>query len=77
MNGEHSAGVTAQGLGTNRAIDGEGFIVLLNAELQYSLWPSGKPVPDGWSCVKPAAPKAECLAYIEANWTDMRPLSAR
>jgi len=27
--------------------------------------------------VREAASKAECLAWIEANWTDMRPASLR
>jgi MbtH protein len=61
----------------NFSIDGENFVVLINAELQHSLWPSGKAIPEGWTCVFPAAPKAECLAYVEAHWTDLRPLSAR
>ncbi len=61
----------------NASIDGESFVVLINSELQYSLWPSGKAIPEGWSCVHAAAPKADCLAYVEANWTDLRPLSVR
>ena len=75
MNNGHIAGAPEGE--SNMAVDGESFCVLVNAELQYSVWPSGKPVPAGWSRVGPRGPKAECLAYIEANWTDMRPLSAR
>jgi MbtH protein len=61
----------------NVSIDGDGFVVLSNSESQYSIWPSGKPIPAGWTCVRPAASKAECLAYVETHWTDLRPLSAR
>ena len=59
----------------NRSIDGETFVVLLNEEGQYSLWPAGKPIPGGWTGVIPPAPKSECLAFVEAEWTDMRPRS--
>ena len=57
------------------SIDGEIFVVLLNGEGQYSLWPAGKPTPDGWTRAHPPASKAECLAFVEAEWTDMRPRS--
>ncbi|MEQ9607541.1 MAG: MbtH family protein [Kiloniellaceae bacterium] len=53
------------------------FCVVVNAEEQYSIWPTFKDVPDGWTAVGVTGPKAECLAYIEEVWTDMRPLSLR
>ncbi|MFD1535407.1 MbtH family protein [Nonomuraea guangzhouensis] len=53
------------------------FKVLINHEEQYSLWPADLPVPSGWDEVGDPAPKEECDAYIEANWTDMRPKSLR
>ena len=49
------------------------FLVLINDEGQYSLWPSFKDVPAGWVAVGPRGARATCLAYIEENWTDMRP----
>ncbi|MER5866502.1 MbtH family NRPS accessory protein [Kitasatospora sp. NPDC002040] len=52
--------------------DGQ-FLVLVNHENQHSLWPAGIDVPAGWDTVKAAAPRAACLAYIEENWTDLRP----
>lgn len=67
----------AKVIDNNFNIDGDRFVVLTNSELQYSLWPSGKAIPSGWSCVFAAASKAECLAYVEAHWTDLRPLSVR
>jgi MbtH protein len=54
--------------------DGE-FLVLINDEDQYSLWPTFRDVPAGWRPVGPKGARKECLDYIEANWTDMRPRS--
>ena len=53
------------------------YTVVVNAEEQYSIWPSHKPTPRGWRSVGKEARKAECLAYINETWTDMRPLSLR
>lgn len=55
----------------------EMYLVLVNHEEQYSLWPSYKPIPAGWRAVDKERTKEECLAYIEEVWTDMRPLSLR
>lgn len=55
----------------------ERYLVVVNAEEQYSIWPEGREIPAGWHAVGEAAPKDECLAYIETHWTDMRPLSLR
>jgi MbtH protein len=55
----------------------ERYLVVVNEEEQYSIWPEGRTVPAGWRAVGEAAPKDECLAYIETHWTDMRPLSLR
>jgi MbtH protein len=51
--------------------------VVVNDEEQYSVWPSGRNVPEGWRCEGPEGSKDECIAYIERVWTDMRPLSLR
>jgi uncharacterized protein YbdZ (MbtH family) len=51
--------------------------VVMNHEEQYSLWPADQNVPLGWQEVGRSGPKAECLAYIQEVWTDMRPLSLR
>ncbi|MCJ2036200.1 MbtH family protein [Methylobacterium sp. J-068] len=53
------------------------FYVVVNEEEQYSIWPSYRPVPAGWSPLGEPRPKAECLARIDELWTDMRPLSLR
>jgi MbtH protein len=53
------------------------YTVVVNHEEQYSIWPLDLAVPAGWREVGRTGPKAECLAYIEEVWTDMRPLSLR
>lgn len=53
------------------------FVVLINHEEQYAIWPANKPVPEKWRAVGIAGPKQECLAYIRQVWTDMRPLRVR
>ncbi len=51
------------------------FVVLVNDEGQYSLWPTFKDIPAGWTTVGPRGKRQECLDWVAANWTDMRPLS--
>ncbi len=51
--------------------------VVVNHEEQYSIWPADRECPPGWRDAGKTGPKAECLAYIEEVWTDMRPLSLR
>jgi MbtH protein len=55
--------------------DVQDYQVVMNAEEQYSIWRSNKPIPPGWSAVGKHGPRRECLTYIESVWTDMRPLS--
>jgi MbtH protein len=56
--------------------DGE-FFVIVNAEEQYSIWPLDREIPVGWRAVGGASRRADCLAWIDRNWTDMRPKSLR
>ncbi|AMP00701.1 mbtH-like family protein [Collimonas arenae] len=51
------------------------FLVLRNDEGQHSLWPTFIDTPAGWTVVLAASDRESCSAYIEANWTDMRPRS--
>jgi MbtH protein len=53
------------------------YIVLVNEEEQYSLWPKGRMVPAGWRAVGKEGTQAECSQYVDEVWTDMRPLSLR
>jgi MbtH protein len=63
--------------GQDDAEDTTIYRVVVNHEEQYSIWPTYKELPLGWSEGGPTGSKAECLAYIETAWTDMRPLSLR
>jgi MbtH protein len=53
------------------------YVVLLNHEEQYSLWPKHKLVPAGWRLAGKEGSKEECSAFVDEVWTDMRPLSLR
>ena len=56
----------------------ETFIVLVNHEEHYSIWPQWKAVPGGWKAVDGIqGDKKTVLDYVEKNWTDMRPKSLR
>ncbi|MBG0832644.1 MbtH family protein [Planomonospora sp. ID67723] len=57
--------------------DDREYTVVINHEEQYSIWPVQRAVPAGWSEVGRTGRKAECLAYIEEVWTDMRSKSLR
>jgi len=51
------------------------YLVLVNDEGQYSLWPSFVEVPAGWTVAHPEDTRQACLDYVEQNWTDLRPRS--
>ncbi|GAB3210784.1 MbtH family protein [Marinactinospora thermotolerans] len=56
--------------------DPEGvFLVLVNEEGQYCLWPEFAEVPAGWEVDLPAGSRPAALAHIEERWTDLRPRS--
>jgi MbtH protein len=62
---------------TDDAQDTREYLVVVNDEEQYSIWFAGRDIPDGWRAEGKRGMKAECLAYIDEVWTDMRPLSIR
>ncbi|MEU9097963.1 MbtH family NRPS accessory protein [Streptomyces sp. NPDC048361] len=54
--------------------DEEGaFLILVNDENQHSLWPAFSAVPAGWKAVYGEQTRENCLEYVSAHWTDMRP----
>lgn len=56
----------------------ETFIVLINQEQQYSIWPNWKAIPGGWQAVSGVeGDKATVQSYINEHWADMRPASLR
>ncbi|MEV8371274.1 MbtH family protein [Kribbella sp. NPDC056861] len=50
-----------------------GYLVLVNAENQHSLWPAAVAVPAGWTVVHGKESRQSCLDYVAAHWTDLRP----
>jgi len=57
--------------------DDRRYKAVVNDEEQYSIWPLDRENPAGWRDGGKSGTKAECLAFIEEVWTDMRPLSLR
>lgn len=53
------------------------FLVLVNDEEQYSLWPSFAEVPAGWTIAQGESTRAVALEFVERTWTDLRPRSLR
>jgi MbtH protein len=53
------------------------FLVVVNHEEQYSIWPDGKELPPGWSAICEGMTHAAALDHVERVWTDLRPRSAR
>ena len=64
-------------MAADQADDARTYTVLVNDEEQYSLWQADLAVPAGWRAVGKVGNKQECLDYVRAVWTDMRPLSLR
>lgn len=57
--------------------DNTSYRVVVNGQEQYSLWPSAKELPPGWSDTGMSGAMDDCLAYVGEVWTDMRPLTVR
>lgn len=65
-------------MSTNPFDDENGtFVVLRNDEDQHSLWPTFADLPTGWHVVFGEGTRADCVTYVEQNWTDLRPRSLR
>jgi MbtH protein len=65
-------------MNTNPFDDDEGtFFVLVNDEGQHSLWPTFAGVPAGWHVAFGGSARADCLAYVEEKWTDLKPRRLR
>lgn len=56
---------------------GKQYRVVVNDEGQYSIWPVGRELPNGWSGVDHQGTEESCVRYIDEVWTDMRPRSVR
>ncbi|MFJ3961223.1 MbtH family protein [Streptomyces sp. NBC_01232] len=65
-------------MSSNPFDDADGrFYVVVNDEEQHSLWPSFAEIPAGWRIVFGEESRRQCLEYVEAHWTDLRPKSLR
>jgi len=73
----HSSNILEKDMTENEAEDNRPYVVVVNDEEQYSIWPEGRDIPAGWKAAGKSGSKQECLEYIESVWTDMRPLSLR
>ncbi|AJO20306.1 MbtH family protein [Bacillus paralicheniformis] len=53
------------------------YVVLMNEEGQYSLWPAFVHIPAGWEIVCGETSRSACIDYISSNWTDLSPNSLK
>jgi MbtH protein len=53
------------------------YLVVVNDEQQHSLWPASVAVPAGWAVAHGPGARDDCLNYVRASWTDIRPASVR
>lgn len=53
------------------------YVVVVNVEHQYALWPARRAVPAGWEASFGPAPRDDCLIYVEQVWRDITPFSLR
>lgn len=53
------------------------YLVIVNHEEMYSIWPAFREIPEGWKVTGPKGGRQLCVGWIEANWTDMRPRKLR
>lgn len=51
------------------------FLILINDEHQYSIWPETLSIPAGWRSVQGPMSRQGCLNWLEYHWTDLRPRS--
>lgn len=53
------------------------YLVVINDEGRYSIWPDYQDMPWGWRAEGFSGERQACLDHIEKVWTDMRPISLR
>ncbi|BDG45616.1 MULTISPECIES: MbtH family protein [Parageobacillus] len=53
------------------------YLVLINDEGQYSLWPASIAIPSGWNIAFAENTRSACLEYVNSHWTDMKPNSLK
>ncbi|MEV4898134.1 MbtH family protein [Nonomuraea sp. NPDC050547] len=53
------------------------YVVVVNHEEQYSIYPDDRDLPAGWDDAGFRGSEKECLEHIGTVWTDIRPRSLR
>ncbi len=53
------------------------YLVVVNDEEQFSIWPADRDAPAGWHVTGVEGSKESCLSHIGDVWVDMRPRSLR
>ena len=53
------------------------YVVVMNLEEMYSIWPADRELPLGWRLEGFSGLKPACIEHMKNVWTDMRPLSLR
>ncbi|MBK7538121.1 MAG: MbtH family protein [Myxococcales bacterium] len=53
------------------------YLVVVNDEDQYSMWPADRARPAGWKETGRQGTRQECLVQIKELWNDLRPRSLR
>ncbi|ACS85293.1 MbtH family protein [Musicola paradisiaca] len=53
------------------------FLVLINTQQQFSLWPEFAAIPAGWAAVFGPQSREACIGYTQAQWLDMRPAGVK
>lgn len=51
------------------------FLLLMNDEHQYSIWPQILPIPPGWQHTHGPLSRQACMDWLAEHWTDLRPYS--
>ena len=75
--GRVAQGLTEGGPPTENDDDGVTYDVVINAEEQYSIWPLGRDLPEGWKTTGFSGSRDECFEHISSVWEDLRPKSLR
>ncbi|KWU49286.1 MbtH family protein [Pantoea sp. SIMBA_072] len=45
-------------------------VVVVNADKQYSIWPSARDIPSGWAEAGFRGSRADCLKHIAQIWPE-------
>ena len=62
---------------THEETESQLYVVVVNDEEQYALWPANRQPPCGWRVAHASDTREACLNYVKQVWTDMRPRSLR